>query len=180
MVSCIRLALLVNWFNDFYSGRASRDIYYSFGWAVSPIECNLAIISASIPALWPLFRKAFPSMFSDLNYSYRVGTTPQGASNRVSTAFRSNGGRARATGRSHLNGGDSDDAYMMKSMQGNGQVNTCRVTTPTGSQDGIIDVKDGIVRTTDVEIGYEDATKDGDYGNDRDESGRQKKLAYAL
>lgn len=174
VVSCIRLALLVNWFNQFYSGKGTKDIYYSFGWAISPIECNLAIIAASIPSLWPLFRKAFPNLFSNLNYSYRVGTQPS-STNRVATAFRSNA--ARPMGRSHLDD-DLDNTYMMKSMQGNGQAN-CRVTTPTGSQDGIIDVKDGIVRTTDVEIGYEDAAKDGDYGNDRDESGRRK-VAYAV
>jgi hypothetical protein len=169
---------LVTWFNQFYKGLGTKDIYYSFGWALSPIECNLAIIAASIPALWPLFRKAFPSMMSDLNYSYRVGTQP--ASSNPATAFRSNIARpmGRSRGRSHLND-DSDDAYMMKPMDDNGQVN-CRATTPTGSQDGIIDVKAGIVRTTDVEIGYEDATKDRDYSNHRDEFGRRKKMAYAM
>jgi hypothetical protein len=174
VISCIRLALLVQWFNRFYRGLGTRDIYYSFGWAVSPIECNLAIIAASIPALWPLFRKAFPNMFSDLNYSYRVDTQP-GSTNRA-TPFRSD--PAKPMGRTHLDD-DSDDAYMMSSMNGNGHAN-CRATTPTGSQDGIIDAKHGIVRTTDVEIGYEDAGKDRDIGGDHEEIGRQKNVAYAL
>jgi hypothetical protein len=81
-------------------------------------------------------------------------------------------------GRSHLDD-DSDDAYMMKSMHANGQV-ACRATTPTGSQDGIIDVKDGIMRTTDVEVGYEDAAKERDYINERDNYGRRSKMAYAV
>jgi len=180
VISCVRLALLVTWFNDFYSGKASMDIYYSFGWAVSPIEVNLAIVAASIPSLWPLFRKAFPNLFSDLNYSYRVGEGPSGNNNRAST-FRSNQARVRVTGRSKPGDDDDlDDSYMMTSMKGGGQVNTCRVTTPTGSQDGIIDFKDGIVRTTDVQIGYEDASKDTLYDNDRDEHGRQNKVAYVM
>lgn len=176
MISCVRLGMLVNWFNQFYKGKGTKDIYYSFGWAVSPIECNLAIVAASIPSLWPLFRRAFPTLFSDLNYGYRVDNHPTSNSRGGnSTVFRSN--VARAMGRSRQQedvDADSDDAYPMKPMQANGQV-SCRVTTPTGSQDGIIDVKDGIVRTTDVEIGYEDASKD----RDAYESGR-KKVAYAL
>jgi hypothetical protein len=166
---------LVSWFQKFYSGKASKDIYYSFGWAVSPIECNLAIIAASIPSLWPLFRKAFPTLFSDLNYSYRVNTRPV-STNRATAGFRSNG--ARPSRRSNLDG-DSDDTYMMKSMKSSGQVD-CRAMTPTGSQDGIIDIKEGIVRTTDVEIGYENATKDAEDGNDRNESGYRRNAAYAV
>ncbi|KAH7304043.1 hypothetical protein B0I35DRAFT_484718 [Stachybotrys elegans] len=174
VISCVRLAILVGWFNQFYAGRISRDIYYSFGWAISPIECNLAIMAASIPALWPLFRKVFPSMFSDLNYSYRVDTHP-GSTNR-GTGFRSEA--ARPMGRSHMDD-DSDEAYMMKAVNQNGHT-SCRATTPTSSQDGIVNTKDGIVRTTDVEIGYEDAAKDRDYGNGDEENARRSKVAYAM
>lgn len=183
VISCVRLALLVNWFDQFYKGLGTKDIYYTFGWALSPIECNLAIVAASIPALWPLMRKAFPNFYSDLGYSYRVNTQP-GASNHVTGAPRSNVlrsqlGRSNVTrpaGASHIDD-DSDDAYMMKSMHANGQAD-CRATTPTGSQDGIIDIKDGIVRTTDVEVAYEDASREQYHHNDRDEP--RKKVAYAL
>lgn len=179
MVSCVRLALLIHWFNQFYKGLGSKDIYYSFGWAVSPIECNLAIVAASIPALWPIFRKAFPSVFSDFDTSYpansyRVNAQPSGTGR--ATAFRSTAGRSR--GASRLDD-ESDDMYIMKPMRGNGQVD-CRSTTPTGSQDGIIDFKDGIMRTTDVEIGYEDGSKEREQGNDRDEYGRRKNVAYVI
>lgn len=172
-MSCIRLGLLVHWFDQFYKGLGSPDIYYSFGWAVSPIECNLAIVAASIPALWPLFRKALPSFFSDLNYSYQGNTAPS-ASNHAS-AFRSNLARPMGASRIH---DDTDDTFMMKSIKSKGQVE-CRATTPTGSQDGIVDVRNGIVRTTDVEIGYQDAAKDTDYSKDSDEYAR-KKVAYAV
>jgi hypothetical protein len=184
IISCIRLALLVNWFNQFYKGQGTKDIYYTFGWAISPIECNLAIIAASIPALWPLLRKAFPNFYSDMGYSYRVNTQP-GASNHATGGLRSSNmprsqlgrsNKTRPTATSNIDD-DSDDAYMMKSIHANGQVD-CRATTPTGSQDGIIDFKDGIVRTTDVEVAYEEASKD-QYPHDRDEYS-QKKVAYAV
>lgn len=172
IISCVRLALLVSWFDKFYKGLGTRDIYYSFGWAVSPIECNLAIIASSIPALWPLFRKAFPKLFSELNYSYRADTKDtKRASSKRATNFPSNG--PRPMGRSQPNDDDSDDAYMMGSMNPGGQSN-CRVVTPTGSQDGIIDSKAGIVRTTDVTVGYEDATET----DKRNEYGRRKKGGY--
>lgn len=174
VVSCIRLALLITWFDQFYKGLGSKDIYYSYGWAASPIECNLAIIAACLPALWPLIRKTWPGLYTtDPSYSYRVNTQPGGASHHAS-AFRSN--LSRPMGASRLDD-DTDDAFMMKTMQANGQVD-CRATTPTGSQDGIMDFNKGIVRTTDVEVGYEDATKERDFANDRDEYGR--KVAYAV
>lgn len=172
-MSCIRLGLLITWFNQFYKGLGSPDIYYSFGWAVSPIECNLAIMAASIPALWPLFRKALPSFFSDFNSSYQANTPAPGSTH--ASAFRSN--LARPMGASRIDD-DTNDAFMMRTIKGKGQAE-CRVTTPTGSQDGIVDVRNGIVRTTDVEIGYHDASKDMDYSNDSDEYPR-KKVAYAV
>ncbi|KAF6786402.1 CFEM domain-containing protein [Colletotrichum sojae] len=185
IISCVRLALLISWFDQFYKGLGSKDLYYSFGWAVSPIECNLAIIAASIPALWPLFRKAFPGFYSDMNYSYRVNTQPSGSNTHGGTGHRSNqasafrSNLARPMGASHVDDDDdADDTYMMKTMHANGQAD-CRATTPTSSQDGIMDVKNGIIRTTDVQIGYEDATKSRDFVNDREEYPRNK-VAYAL
>jgi len=176
VISCVRLANLVQWFDQFYKGLGTKDIYYSYGWALSPIECNLAIVAASIPALWPLFRKAFPGFFSDFNSSYQANTHPSGNNNP--SAFRST--LSRPMGRSRIQDDDTDDAFMMKPMHGSNGQTDCRATTPTGSQDGIIDFKDGIVRTTDVEIGYEDANaKDRDYNTDREEYPR-KKVAYAV
>jgi hypothetical protein len=168
---------LINWFDKFYKGEGSPDIYYSFGWAVSPIECNLGIIAASIPALWGLLRKAFPNLFSDLSTSYRVNNTHPSSNNRP-TAFRSNVSRHK--GASRLEDDDAYDGYMMKSMgTANGQADD-RPTTPSGSQDGIIDVKNGIMRTTEVEIGYASAPKAGDRNKDSDAFTRGKNMAYAV
>lgn len=40
----------------------SHDPTYSIGYTISAVESNLAIIAASIPALWPLARRWFPAM----------------------------------------------------------------------------------------------------------------------
>lgn len=42
---------------------------YSFGFCVSSIEVNLAIITASCPALWPLVRSWLPRFFTSLGRS---------------------------------------------------------------------------------------------------------------
>jgi len=43
-----------------------NDSRYSLGYTTNSIEVNLAIITASIPALWPLARAWFPRAFSSL------------------------------------------------------------------------------------------------------------------
>lgn len=40
----------------------SQDPTYSLGYILSAVESNLAIVAASIPALWPLARRWFPCM----------------------------------------------------------------------------------------------------------------------
>lgn len=47
------------------------DANFSLGFCVSAIECNLAIITASAPALWPLLRSWMPGVFNSLGPSYR-------------------------------------------------------------------------------------------------------------
>ncbi len=42
------------------------DQHYSIGYVTSTLEINLAIITASVPALWPLARRWFPGMFESL------------------------------------------------------------------------------------------------------------------
>lgn len=174
MISCVRLILLVNWFNQFYKGLGGKDLYYSVGWAISPIESNLAIIAASMPALWPLFRRWFPNFFSALSTSYPAASHPT-TGNRV-TAFRSQ--LSRPQGATQIDD-DANDAFMMKSMHTKVHADG-RPTTPMGSQDGIMDYKNGIMRTTNVEVEYETSSKgEREYSDDRDEYVR-KKVVYAV
>lgn len=49
-----------------YNGRVDDDPSYTLGWTTSTIEGNLAIVAASIPALWPIIRKWFPAAFARL------------------------------------------------------------------------------------------------------------------
>ncbi|KAK0618820.1 hypothetical protein B0T14DRAFT_196543 [Immersiella caudata] len=43
-----------------------EDRHYSIGFVCGSVELNLAIVTASIPTLWPLGRKRFPSFFASL------------------------------------------------------------------------------------------------------------------
>ncbi|KAK3363387.1 hypothetical protein B0T25DRAFT_596600 [Lasiosphaeria hispida] len=42
------------------------DRHYSLGYITSNMEINLAIVTASVPALWPLARRWFPGVFESL------------------------------------------------------------------------------------------------------------------
>lgn len=65
IVSVIRLYFLAQNFTD-----TSLDKNFSLGFCVSSIECNLAIITASGPALWPLIRRWMPLLKSSRDADY--------------------------------------------------------------------------------------------------------------
>ncbi|SPO06897.1 uncharacterized protein DNG_09591 [Cephalotrichum gorgonifer] len=158
VVSCVRLILLVDWFRKFYAGTGGPDIYYTLGWTVSAIECNLAIIAASFPALWPLVRKCVPGYFSTASpSSYQYGKNNSHLSGNRAKAFRSSTHPSR--GATRIDDDLDDDTFMMKTVKASAQ-SDYRSTTPTGSQDGIIDYKSGIVRTTNIDVNYEVESQD--------------------
>ncbi|OTA53344.1 hypothetical protein K449DRAFT_305979, partial [Hypoxylon sp. EC38] len=66
VVSIIRLWTLSENFND-----QSPDKNFSVGFTVSSIECNLAIITASFPSLWPLIRRALPKNLKSSYYGHQ-------------------------------------------------------------------------------------------------------------
>lgn len=127
-----------------------------------------------MPALWPLFRRCFPGVFSTAGPSYYVDPQPY-ASNRA-TGFRSN--MHRSMGDTNIDG-DTDDSFMMKNMQANAQADY-RPSTPTGSQDGIINCGNGIVRTTNIDVSYESNPKGDKESTDEGEPYVKKKVAYAV
>lgn len=43
-----------------------EDSHYSLGYTLNTIEVNLAIVTATIPALWPLGRRWFPAVFESM------------------------------------------------------------------------------------------------------------------
>ncbi|KAI1652289.1 uncharacterized protein F4817DRAFT_355643 [Daldinia loculata] len=65
VVSVVRLYFLAQNFHD-----QSPDKNFSIGFCVSSIECNLAILTASAPALWPLIRRWVPHLKSTGDRSY--------------------------------------------------------------------------------------------------------------
>jgi hypothetical protein len=68
IVSIVRL-----YFMDKFLVDTNPDINYSLGFCVSAIECNLAIITACGPAMWPLLRTWMPRLFTSYRSSNRNG-----------------------------------------------------------------------------------------------------------
>ncbi|KAM7209666.1 hypothetical protein V8F20_000069 [Naviculisporaceae sp. PSN 640] len=60
-MSAVRLYYIIR---QFYLEPEDRN--YSLGYITNTIEINLAVLCASAPALWPLFRRWFPGMFHSL------------------------------------------------------------------------------------------------------------------
>ncbi|KAK5660703.1 hypothetical protein OQA88_12068 [Cercophora sp. LCS_1] len=67
------------------------DRHYSIGYVSSTVEINLAIITASVPALWPLARRWFPAAFATLGIN-RPGLYPD-----IEVGYATNGKGSRAS-----------------------------------------------------------------------------------
>jgi len=61
IVSGVRLYYIVRLYYH-----SPGDRHFSIGYVTSSVEINLAIITASVPALWPLARRWFPGAFETL------------------------------------------------------------------------------------------------------------------
>lgn len=62
MISVLRLYFVIRvWYL-----KPTEDVHYSLGYTTNTIEVNLAIVTATIPALWPLARLWFPALFESL------------------------------------------------------------------------------------------------------------------
>ncbi|KAF4962176.1 hypothetical protein FSARC_9750 [Fusarium sarcochroum] len=112
------------------------DYTYDIRFAYAVIETNLAIITASAPALRPLFLKWFPNFFSALRSS---GNRYQsGSRNRGNTGVRNS---LRGT-------------FPLKDMtKGRAAI---RAQSPTNSEEEIM-TYDGIMKTSDVTVHYGEA-----------------------
>ncbi|KAI0843629.1 hypothetical protein F5Y06DRAFT_255411 [Hypoxylon sp. FL0890] len=138
IVSIIRLYTLSDNFNS-----KSPDKNFSVGFTVSSIECNLAIITASFPALWPLIRRMLPK---NLKSSY-YGHQKYGGSHAQQGYIRTTDG--------------PDSGIGLKEMNGR------RIRTEVRSQrdsDEEILTGTGIMRTTQFTVSTED---------DRSRAGRE-------
>jgi hypothetical protein len=120
------------------------DPLYDIGFVYSTVECNLAIITASIPPLHGLMRKWFPRFFHLTSGSKNSGyVSKRGRANGVSGNGRSPEG-VRAVVLSELK-------HPARTQRGH----HVRLESPTSSVDEIVG-KGKITRTTSVHVRIED------------------------
>ncbi|KAH6884190.1 hypothetical protein B0T10DRAFT_579599 [Thelonectria olida] len=127
----------------YQKGYDSRD---TLGDTLSAVEVNLAIIAACGPALRPLFRKMFPGLFSNKSSNENYNTPSNYASNY-----------GTGTGRRHTN---MNQSFPLKDMHVNKTRTEIRGHSPNESEEEIM-TYNGIIRTTAVNIKYDQATLDG-------------------
>ncbi|KAK4157021.1 hypothetical protein C8A00DRAFT_40604 [Chaetomidium leptoderma] len=91
LVSVLRLYFIIRlWYLD------PEDAHYSLGFSLNTLEVNLAIVTATLPTLWPLGRHWFPAMFESMGlnrpYLYpdieRTAGPGAGAGAQASPALR--------------------------------------------------------------------------------------------
>ncbi|KAF4974844.1 hypothetical protein FZEAL_8305 [Fusarium zealandicum] len=124
------------------------DAFYSISPVWSVVETNLAIICASVPALRPLFRRWFPKLFGGT--SRKTTGTPYG--NKYGTGTRGTNGMRSANY-------DGPGDIRLKNLRGSRAHHTeIRSSSPNGSEEEIM-TYNGIMRTTNVDVAYENTSK---------------------
>jgi hypothetical protein len=125
------------------------DPLYDIGFVYSTVECNLAIITASIPPLHGLMRKWFPRFFH-LTGSSKGSGYPSGR------------GFGRGNGASHkgMISAEGARAVVLKELKSptRSQRGHVRLESPDSSVDEIMG-KGKITRTTSVHVRIEDEGK---------------------
>ncbi|KAI1491193.1 hypothetical protein F5X96DRAFT_632392 [Biscogniauxia mediterranea] len=125
------------------------DSTYDIRFTYSAVETNLAIITASGPALRPLFIVWFPKLFSSIR-----GTSNQNHGFGGSK-YATSGSRHGTKSDGHASNSRGDHGYgttsfALKNMK---RRSDARSRSPTTSEEEII-TSTGIVRTTEVDIEY--------------------------
>ncbi|KAK7429462.1 hypothetical protein QQZ08_004054 [Neonectria magnoliae] len=132
----------------FYDHDPNYDSRNTLGDTLSSIEVNLAIIACCGPALRPLFRRMFPGLFSNKSSNDRDYNTPNygtGTGRRITT---------------------TNGTFPLKDMHTGKTHTEIRGHSPNESEEEIM-TYNGIIRTTAVNIKYDQATLDGgDSSND--------------
>ncbi|CAG9955915.1 unnamed protein product [Clonostachys rosea f. rosea IK726] len=133
-----------------YSILREKSRHYNIAYVWTAVEVNLAVISCSMPALRPLFSRWYPKLF---------GTDSGGKSN--STPYdNSLGQTSRVTAQNRSNVRDSH--YALKDLhpasRKHNQHTEIRGISPSGSEEEIM-TYNGILRTTNVAVQYEDTKK---------------------
>lgn len=157
-VTIIGIVRLVSVYRLFYDYDPTADPYYNIGITLNVVEVNVAIISASAPALRPLFRMWLPGLFGGSSLEYnRYGSRPTygagtGNGTKHSTLHHrdTTSHLGNAPGQQH----HTNHSIALKAMRtGRNQHAECRSVSPSGSEEEIM-TYNGIMRTTDVRVQY--------------------------
>ncbi|KAK7954708.1 hypothetical protein PG996_015519 [Apiospora saccharicola] len=153
----------------FYYPNPNGDSFYDIKMVLSVVEVNTAIVTACAPALRPLLRHMFPSLFalsgSDDYHHKSPGTgngtgsnnkRPYGQGTQGTRNFSKKMDISRSKSLHHHQKGNS---IVMKPLRGYDSPNhsghiEVRGETPTGSDEAIM-TYNGIMRTMDVKVQYE-------------------------
>lgn len=153
IISIIRIAGLIQLF--YFPQVDAGDPYYDIKMTLSVVEVNTAIATACAPALRPLVRDIFPSVF---------GTNDETEEPSGYAGYGGSHGYARKRGMSHARqhsvASQSARANIaLKSLRGMdppaGHLEV-RGTSPTGSEEAIM-TYNGIIRTMDIQVQYGNA-----------------------
>ena len=144
IISIIRIAGLIQLF--YFPQAGAEDPYYDIKMTLSVVEVNTAIATACAPALRPLVRDVFPSVFGSHDdeteapsgYLRKRGLSSH--TRRPSATTQS--AKANIALKSLKRGIDSPPGHM-----------EVRGTSPTGSEEAIM-TYNGIIRTMDVQVQY--------------------------
>ncbi|KAJ2902230.1 hypothetical protein MKZ38_000832 [Zalerion maritima] len=176
IVTIVGVARLVFIYQGFFQA-AGNDPTYSIAFTISAIETNLAIITASAPALRPLIRSWWPKIFSTSGNTYPSGDRyAYGGPGHVSQYGTGYASASRGTSHHHKKAGGSvvGPSFAMKDLKGRTEI---RSHSPHGSEEEIM-TYNGIMRTTNVTVQYGAGSHDaessdgtrtvGDRDRDRD------------
>ncbi|KPM40733.1 hypothetical protein AK830_g5814 [Neonectria ditissima] len=152
-VPIVAIIRLVNIYRLLYLGEKTKHHNIAYVWTV--VEVNLAIVSCSIPALRPLFSRWYPKLFG--NGSDKSSDKVRGSSGgrgAFSNVTYGNSSKMSRNNQSHSMN------YMLNDLhpQRKHAHTEIRGTSPTGSEEEIM-TYNGIIRTTNVNVVYEDAKK---------------------
>ncbi|KAG4443305.1 hypothetical protein IFR05_001249 [Cadophora sp. M221] len=176
IVGILRMAWLIE-----ISYHPAKDFNYDIRFCYSAVETNLAIITASGPALRPLLKSWFPNIF---------GTLSSGTTSRGPYGSKSMMGASRDAMKSHNNntskGNTMSSKSGMKSQFGTTSfamkdlkrgTSEIRSSSPSGSEEEIM-TYNGIVRTTEVNVQYVDDHTTADERSLEDRRDKQTRFDY--